>query len=588
MNKLLLCTAVGAVPVALAAIPPDPFDLERDVACVIPEGALIYVEAPGLPDLCEQGLGHPLIKTVLASPLGELIAEQSGMPPAFALGMLNVWAGRPVLPTLAKLTSEGLAFGVLPAEGAQPIYCVVARGDAAEWQEVVAEAMKRVAEAQDYPLDRVVPPHRKIRGMDVWLLGDYGAFALQDGLFVGATDEAVLRRMIDLGAEEGVSGLAAREAFTTARSRYRSQDAFLWSWLDMQGLEEFTPAGGGLGELRKMPANPGVQLLLGPSIANLAGAREGVIEVRFGGDRIELDLIGLEVPEGPQSALLAPTGAVPPALPLAVDNETARGVVYRDFAALFAHRVDLFPAEAQPGFAEATANLALFFGGQDITDEVLPALDPWIGVVSRPLTFEGRAVPDVPLPGLALLIRAKNPESMGPQLVGAVQSVMAILNLEAAQNQQPVMTVNLELHEGTTITYGRLRNPDEGEGVDLRYNLEPACAMVGDTFVLGTHLELVRDLVGQLTRGELAEPGAGESLQLSGREVAQAIKANEQALVLNAVLNEGKGEDEARKEIRGLAALAGMVEALKFETARPAAHDLRASMTLLLGGGEEN
>lgn len=581
MRALLACTAVGAVPIALAALPPAPFDLERDVACVLPEETVVYAEAPGLPDLCRRGLRHPLIETVLASPLGDLIREEIGHP-GFALAGLNVMAGRPVLPALAKLTSAGVAVGLVPRADGDPVVCVVARGDDAEWREVLEHAMNRVAEARELPKDRIVPPHREIRGMDVWLLGDFGAMAYRDGLFVGATDEAVLRRMIDLGAEEGRSGLAAREDFHRARGSYRTDEAFLWSWLDLEALEDAAPDG--LRDLRSVPRRPPAQLLLGPSLANIAGARSGVVEVRFGGDRIELDLVGVDAPGGPAAGLLAPRDAGPPALPAPRERETARGVLYRDLAGLFRRRVELFPPEAQPGFAEATSNLALFFGGQDVTDEVLPRLEPWIGLVSRPVRFDDGAVPDVPLPGAAVLVRVKEPESTGPELVAAVQSLIAVLNVEAAQQQQPVMTLDLELRGDTRITYGRFRAPDEGEGVDLRYNLEPACAMVGDTFVLGTHRVLVGDLVEQLATGDLAPPASGERLELSGPEVARAVAVNEEALVLNTVLTEGKTEEEARRELRGLRALAGMVEALQLETARPAARDLRASLQLLLGG----
>lgn len=583
MNKLLIATAVGAVPVAWAALPPAPFDLERDVACVMPSDVLFYAEAPGFPDLCDQGLKHPLVKTILRSPLGEMIQEETGMPPFLALQLLNGYAGRPVLPALAKLTAEGLAVGVKPAdEAGEVIACIVARGDAQLWEEVIADAMKKVAEANEYPEERVVKPHREIRGMDVWFLGDTGAFAHKDGLFVGATSEEVLREMIDLGSESGISGLASREDFTAARADYRSEEAFLWGWADLDGIEAMTD--GGLADLRAAPNNPGAQFLLGPSISNLCGASEAALEVRFQDRSIELDIVGIDTPGEPMSLLLAPESSTPPALPAATDNEALRGVFYRDMTGMFRERVELFPTSAQPAFAEAISNLALFFGGQDVTDEVLPAIDPWIGLISRPIAFEEGRVPEVPLPGAALLIGVNDPESLGPQLTSAVQSLLSILNIDAAENLEPILTVKLELHEGVTVTYGQYAKPAEGEGVDLRYNLEPACAMVNDTFVIGTHRSLVKELVGQLQRGELAAAAVTESLELSGPEISQVIDANEEALVINAVLSEGKTEKVARNEIRGLKTITEMVESLSFETARPAARDLRASLKLLLEG----
>ena len=56
--------------------------------------------------------------------------------------------------------------------------------------------------------------------------------------------------------------------------------------------------------------------------------------------------------------------------------------------------------------------------------------------------------------------------------------------------------------------------------------------------------------VQQLQRGETrAASGLGESITLSGPTLAGTLRANSEALVMNAVLNEGKSMEEARGEI---------------------------------------
>jgi len=576
----LLCAAplVHSAPIAVAADPAAP----QDVAALLPAEVEVYAEAPGLPALCRQGLRHPLLASVLDSPVGDLIRDEVGSPGLLLVG-LSVKVGRPVLPAIAKLTEGGLAVGLVPRKGGKPLVCVAARGDAAEWKSVLEAALGMVAESEGLPPADLIAPQRTVDGMHVWDLGDTLVMAHADGLFLAASDAATLERMIALrGDRAAETSLAANLDFQRARSAYRTDAALVWSWLDLAALE--TSADDGLGELRAIQTQPAAQLLLGSTLANLGGAQSGALELRLGATSLELDVVGLDAPEGVAAKLVAPRKTSPPALPAQVDGETARGSVYRDFATVFRERVDLFPPGVQPAFAEATSNLALFFGGKDVADDVLPKLDPWIGFVSRPVAFDERAIPEVPLPGAAILVRTTEPETMGPELVAAVQSLLSILNIEAAQQQQPILTVNLELHEGTTITYGRYRAPVQDEGVDLRYNLEPACAMVGDTFVLGTHRALVKELAGQLARGELTQPPRGESLELSGAEVARIIAANEETLVLGAVLEDGKSEAQARKEIQGLGAVAGLIDALRLETARPAARDLRASLKLLIGG----
>lgn len=302
MNKLPFITAICALPLGLAALPPARVDLEREAASMLPAGCLGYVEVQGFSDLCREGLAHPVMKAALQTPLGDLARQEAKMPLPFALGVLNTWAGRPVLPALAELTSGGLAVGVLDSGSDRPTACVVARGNAGAWDEVMEYAMRRVARDGDLPEERVVKPHRRIRGMDVWLLGDYGAVALSDGLFLGSTDEGALRRMLDLGAATGASGLASRRDFREAGATHRSEDPFLWAWADMDGASSSWPelvAG-----IRDLPAGPLAEDLFGPEISSMGGAGSGVCELRLGSGRMDLDLLGLGVPAADQLAPL--------------------------------------------------------------------------------------------------------------------------------------------------------------------------------------------------------------------------------------------------------------------------------------------
>ena len=572
-------TLLAAIPIAWAALPPRTVDLERHVASLLPEATVLYVEAPGARELFVDGLRHPLVATLLRSPVGELVRERTKVPPAMALGMLNLWAGRPVLPTLASMTEGGFAAGVVPRVGDEPeVLCIAARGDATVWREAVELAMTKIAEARGLPLDKVVPPHRRIRGMDVWLLGDSGALALEDGVFLASNDEETLRSMIDLGAAPEPGGLGARASFRAARPG-TGADPFAWAWADLDGMQA---AGMELEELREVAGAPGAHLALGSMVAVLASAREAVLELDVGADRIHVSLTGRGVEDGVGRELLAPLDGSAPPLPAGTPAEAARGVVYRDLAGLFRHRVELFPPEAQPRFAEAASNLALFFEGADVAEDVLPGIDPWIGFVAREVEFDRRAVPEVPLPAAAAVLRLREPDVLGPRLVTAFQSFLAILNVQAAQEQQPGLTLSLEMHGGRTITLGRFRTPAEDEGVDVRYNLVPACTVAGDAFVIGTHVALVRDVAAQLDAGELGEPPAGETLSISGPRLAEVVRANREALAMNAVLNEGKTEEEADADVAGILAVAEVVETLSVATSRPSADDLRVELSLAL------
>jgi len=587
MNKLLACSTLLAIPVIAAAVPPTSADLQRDSASLMPASTLVYAELNGLHGVFEQGLRHPVIARLLASPAGDLIEKQMKMPPVLGLGMLNMWAGRTVLPSLAAMTQDGVAIGV-SVEDDQPVFTLVARGDAEEWRAVIDLALTKAAEQMQLPVDKIVPPHRQIRGVDVWLLGDKLAMGLQGGVFLAAGNEATLRVMIDLGAadEPETAGLAGVAGFQNARASEYSNDAFAWSWMDLDGLTAGKDSGG-LADLRGMVSNPGMQLLLGPVISTLTTASEAVVELGLTADGLDLKMTGLNVEPGAADAVLLAQDARPPRLPAATQDETARAILYRDMDGIFRNRVDLFPVEVQPKFAEATAGLSLFFGGVDIVDEVLPGLGPWVGIVAREPEYAEGAAPELPLPAAAFLVHLEDPEDMGDVMISAFQNLLAILNITGAQEMRPSMRLGMEVHEGRTITFGTFRKPAEGEGVDMRYNLVPACTVVGDTFILGTHLSLVRELSGQLARGELErEPAAGETFTLRGARIAEVVAANRETLVMNAMLNDGKDEATATGEVDALTMIAEMIESLSIETFRPTAEDLRFRLRLTLAGEE--
>jgi len=582
MNKTLVVTLLGALPVALAAIPPAPFEHGRDVAALMPPGTVVYLEAEGLGELCAQGFEHPLVAPLLGSPLEDWMQEQVGLSLPDAVELMDLWAGRRALPALERLIEGGLAAGVLPGETDVPIFCVAARGDAELWEEVVDSVMTQVADTQGLPRDKIVPPHREIRGVDVWLLGGVGAIALCEGVFLASTDQETLREMIDLGAEGMLGGLATDERFSRARETQRSPETFLWAWLDLEGIEAVAPEE--VGELRRLPFDPLAQLLFGASLANLVAAQEGVVEVRFDGGRVDVDLVGVGAAEGPHAVLLPSRKSPLPPLPTLRPHEVARGVVYRDLAAIFRGREELFDAEHQPALADVASGLAVFFGGADVAEEVLPSLSPWIGVVARSVEFDPRAVPDPCLPSVALLIQVDDPESMGPRLVSAVQTAFSLANVKAALKRQPLLKVQVESSAGHSVTYGRYPPPSAGESADLRYNLEPACSLVGETFVIGTHRALVGELVAQLAAGDLEPPRTREGLVLPSADVAGLLSAIPDALAASTTASTDQALGQVLRRIGASLPREGLADTVGVEVDGQGALGLRASLSWVLHG----
>src|SRR5262249_18584238 len=158
------------------------------------------------------------------------------------------------------------------------------------------------------------------------------------------------------------------------------------------------------------------------------------------------------------------------------------------------HRVDLFPADELPGFAKASSQLALFFGGRDFSEAILPHVSPWMTVVARPVEFDAKAKPEIPLPAAAVVLHVDQPDELGPVLVSAFQTAIGLINVDRAQKGLDALMLQLELVDDVQVTSAHFLAPHAGDGVDLRYNLAPACAMVGSALVVGTHSALVSQI----------------------------------------------------------------------------------------------
>jgi len=587
MHTTRLALALSAaLPLALlaAARPRPPLQAPGDVehAALAPARALAYVEFEDADGLLARGLGHPLLRTLLGGEVGEALAAQAGRTPEQALAGLDERAGYAVLPALRELTARGAALSI-ELRRARPSVLLTLRGeDAATVEARLAQALERAAELAGFPGALAAPA--ETRGdTALWRIGDDLVIAHSGAWVLVSSDEAAVTAALERA--RGAEGLAGTEDFASARAA-RPDGATLWGWVDLErarALQRLGDGDRGLLELAEAAAQPPVQFLVGPTLALIGSARHASLALRVRGEDVELAAEGFGVAAGAARELLPRGGALAAGLE---PDDVLHGAVYRDLRGLFSARGELFGPRAQPGFAEAESNLALFFGGRDVAEHVLPHLSPWVEVVAREVDFRDDARPDAALPAAALLVRVDDPATTGADLVAAFQTAISIVNVDRAQKAMPSMRLELAPLADTTITSARFAPPAPGTGVDLRYNLEPACALVGDTFVVGTHRALVAELVGE-RRGAPA-PGAAagtaEHLRLSGAALAELARAQRELLVMGRVLNEGRTREVAEREVDLGLGLLERLEGLELATERRGEDTLAASLRLDLRG----
>jgi hypothetical protein len=466
-----------------------------------------------------------------------------------------------VLPALATLTARGAALGVAPSGGRAAWALVLHGDDAALLQDVLARALDAAARKAGHP-KAFAEPHERVLGADVWRIGEELVLARRGALLVASNESGYGRDVLALAAD----GAAPAEAGLAGDARFRAtrparDGALVSAWLDLERVRELPPnpsgrggGGDGLRELAELAARPAAQFLLGPDLAGLGGSDRLTARLEVRGDGLSLRLRGLGTPD--LDVLRRRRGAARPPLPAATDDDVAVARLFRDFAAVFEHRAELFPPEVLPTLAKPLSDLAILFGGGDLSETVLPRVSPWITLVARRVAFDESARPEIALPALAGILRLEDAEDLGPRLTAAFQTLIGISNVQRAQQAKPPMVLGLVLEGETSVSRAAFLAPRPGEGVDVAYNLEPACATVGDLFVLGTHEVVVRQLVRELAGGRAgAATGPAETLHVRAPALAAVVERNFDAIVMNKVLEEGVGHGQAEQEIAGLRAL---------------------------------
>jgi hypothetical protein len=354
------------------------------------------------------------------------------------------------------------------------------------------------------------------------------------------------------------------------------RESTLWVWLDLAEIEPH--ADQGFRDLRMANHTPAAQGFLGAELGALLAARALSLALSLDERGIDLRLRAFEAPCVSALAPEARAGEVPAEIHGA---STASALVYRDYARFFSQRVEHFAPDTLPGFAEAITNGALFFEGRDLGEDVLPHVSPWIRLVARELVFDDGRRPEIQLPGLAA-IAALDDEREGERWAAAFQTLIALLNVDRAQKGGRSMQLRLAREGEADISAARFATPAPGEGIDLRYNLEPALAVAGRHLVLGTHLSLVRELVRELEQAEPSVPGgAREVLEVDAGSLRRVIERNTAFLVAQKVLEDGLERPAAEREIEGLRLALASFEGARLEVGgSPSAPEVRLELRL--------
>ncbi len=558
---------------------------------LVPSEHGVVLEGPALSQILRQGQSHGLVRALESSPLMPLIAKRQGASIAELLEYADAYWGSNALHALSELCDLGFVLSIGPGAKEKNQTLLLLRGSNAD---SVESAVQRVFElgTQHAGWPKLLQRMARQRGdAQLWSFDEF-AFARQAGLLVASNNPALVERILDAAQLQDTppAGDAQAPDSTFALRYAADQESALRLWIDMERVHTLSEGVDQWAQLRHMGREPGVQFLLGPMLGLIGSGRVLTLDFVLQGSRFDLRATALGLPEGPQTLLLpAAESSSKPAL-AASNLDLAGGVVYRDFSKLVDNRSELFSAEHLPEFANAISTSALFFAGDDVSRSLLPYVSPHVTLVVREQQFRAGATPSLPLPAAAAIFQLdpEKAELLGGQLQSAFQSLVGIAGVERAQQGHDMLMLELALVGNVQMTTARFPLPADPGAVDLRYNLEPACARVGRNFVLGTHRSLVEALALELAKDAGAPVAAGsaqrssndEQLQVRTHLLAKAFERARGPLVMQAVLEQGKSEEQARADFELGVELLRFLSTVEWSSRRPNSDGLELTLSL--------
>jgi hypothetical protein len=464
-----------------------------------------------------------------------------------------------VLDTTPEAGLRAIAGGgaVLAVEGktqVERVYLIVTPKDLAFAEKAHAklvELARQDAEGKGNPDPIKEADYKGVHGYSV---DSKEAHAIVDGQVVIASGGDALKAWIDRVQDPKAVGKAlADDASWQARKAAQDPEAAAWALARVDRLRTLDPK-----RYAMEKVDPGALFVFGPWIEAARKADWATVSLTWTDARL-----------GANVAVGAPAGSIPPAMkgfrpagsgggakaPLRPPGTIATASLWRDLAAVWEARGDIFPPEAQQGFAQLDTFAGQFFGGRDFGSGVLGALgQDWRLVVVRQNPAKLNPRPDVLLPGFALVVdlNGEDPD-FAQRLLAAYQSFVGLANLGAAQSKAPPLMQGSEAFEGVTLSTARFLPPKVAapadEPVHIRHNLSPAVVQVGNQFVFSSTVELAKALVTTLKAGEAATATRSDQtlrVEADGRALAALVDQNRGRLVEQNILE--KGNDRARAE----------------------------------------
>ncbi len=521
---------------------------------LIPDDAILVLRVTQPKALIERAFDQRVVQFVQSLPPYQQAMAQAETQQVLTMVKFFESKYKADLPTMiGKLVGGGMTLAVGPNESN---LLIVDAEDAQMLNEIhdfFRTIAKGEASKQGDP-DRVASA--EYRGVMGWKFGPGESHAIVGNRLLLSNRPETLKAAIDRQVDHTTKDV-------TQSSRYQAAVASLKNgsqvtlFADMGVLNQVPQFKKGLTQ----DDNPMTRLLFAPFLAAMTEATWLAAGANLTADDLAVDIVADRTsPEPtPVNSFALPLKDGQGAMPnLVVPGQIAAVSMYRDLHQFYSAKDELFP-DRTSGLIFFENMMGIFFSGKDLTNEVLAQTLPDIRVVVSEQRYDEKTgTPAMKLPGFAVVIQLRDPDKFQLVMKEAWQKAIGLVNFTRGQKAQPGLIIDSAMYNGInyTTSFFSVADEENKDAVDIRFNFQPALAVVGDRLIMSSSDLLARDLIDaiKLQQAEGVVPTSGQHslVTVKSGPLAAVLESNRETLIHQNMVEDGKSREAAEQEVAGL------------------------------------
>lgn len=224
--------------------------------------------------------------------------------------------------------------------------------------------------------------------------------------------------------------------------------------------------------------------------------------------------------------------------------------MHRKLGQWYRQRDSLLADRLLPAFDTFEAGIGNLLPQKDFGQDVMPLIGDNFTFVSALQSYDHLdGAPGIKLPAFAAIFDLPKPQEGTDTFSLFFQTLGAILNLQAGQENRQPSVMDTEVYHDTKISWSRYLTKPKGDRLAVAYNFQPAAASVGRKYIIATSVQLCRDLIDHFKKPESSQwQNRNSEMVLDFAGLAKLAELNE-SFLRSQEIQKGTSADSAGKRV---------------------------------------